>query len=181
MRLLSEKFARYSILRAAILFAIGAVTFLFPEFLLHGMVYVIAAYAILNGALGIADYFLGKKSSPGAAGYVSFVAACLLILFGILSVVYFRYLVSILPVFLGVLMMIESIVYFVIALYMNKGTKPVLIILAVSIMIGGIVANIFTFGFGGVTTLSHIFGTLLLLSCAYELTVYLTRRKAVRQ
>lgn len=181
MNSLFEKFTRYSIFRAAILCVMGIVTFFFPEFLLSGMVYVIAGYAILNGILSIADYFLREKAAPKAINYVSLIFACLLIIFGILSIAYFRYLVSLLPVFLGVLMMIESIVYFVIALYEVTRTKPILIVLAVFIMIGGIVANIFTFGFGGVLTLSHIFGTLLLLSCAYELIVYLIHRKTVKQ
>lgn len=178
---LFEIFTRYSIFRMAILFLMGAVTFLFPEFLLTGMVYVIAGYAILNGVLSIVHYFRREKAVPKAITCVNLIFACLLIVFGTLSIVYFRYLVSILPIFLGVLMMIESIVYFVIALYAFKWTKPLLIILAVFIMIGSIVANIFTFGFGSVLTLSQIFGALLLLSGAYELIVYLKHRKAVNR
>jgi uncharacterized membrane protein HdeD (DUF308 family) len=167
-------------LRAVLLGIVGIATFLFPEFLLNGMVYVIAMYAILNGALSIADYFLHGRDDKKATSYVNIAIACLLIVFGNLSVIYYRYLVSILPVLLGGLMMIESIVYFVIALCPVTKTKLLLIILAVFIMIGGIVANIFTFGFGGVLTLSQIFGTLLLLSCVYELVVCLINRKAVK-
>lgn len=181
LNLLFEKFTRYSILRAAILCVMGIVTFFSPEFLLSGMVYVIAGYAILNGALSVANYLLHEKVAHKAINCVSLIAACLLIIFGILSIVYFRYLVSILPVFLGVLMMIESIIYFVIALCAVTRTKPILIILAVFIMIGGIAVNIFTFGFGDVLALSQIFGTLLLLSCAYELIVYLIHQKAAKR
>jgi uncharacterized membrane protein HdeD (DUF308 family) len=158
----------------------GIVTFFFPEFLLSGMVYVIAGYAILNGTLSIADHFLNEEVASKAINYGNLIFACLFIIFGILSIVYFRYLVSILPVFLGVLIVIKGFVYFMIALHANTSTKPILIILAVSIMIGGIVANIFTFGFGGVLTLSHIFGTLLMLSCAYELIFYLIHRKTAK-
>ncbi len=178
--LLVEKFAKYAVFRAALLAIMGIVTFLLPEFLLSGMVYVIAGYMILNGALGITDYFLRKNENGKTASFVNIAVACLLIVFGVLSVVYYRYVVGILPVFLGGLMMIESMVYFVIALFTSAKIKPLLIFLAVFIMIGGITSNIFTFGFGSIRTLSHIFGTLLLLSCAYELFVYIVHRKTVR-
>lgn len=173
LNLLFEKFAKYSAIRMAILFAMGVVTLLFPELLLLGMVYVIAWYTILCGVLSVADYFL---PAPKAVNYVSLIFACLLIVFGVLSIVYFRYLVSLLPVFLGVIMMIESIVYLLIARCAVTKIKSALFFIAVFIMIGSIVTNIFTFGFGGVLTLSHIFGTLLMLSCVYERLVYLTHR-----
>ncbi|GEM_PF-2809702 len=178
--LLFEKFARFAMLRAALLAIMGIVTFLFPEFLLIGMVYAVAGYVILNGALGITDYFRHKNESQKTVHYVNIAVACLLIIFGILSVVYYRYLVSILPVFLGGLMMVESIVYFINALFPHTKAKPFLILLTVFIMIGGIASNVFTFGFGGIQTLSQIFGTLLLLSCGYELFIYIVHRRAVR-
>ena len=45
---LFEESARYSIFRAAILCVIGIVTFFFPDFLLSGMVYVIAGYGLYD-------------------------------------------------------------------------------------------------------------------------------------
>ncbi len=57
--LLYEKFTKYEMLRTVLLGIMGIVTFLFPDFLLSGMVYVISGYMVLNGALSIADFFLG--------------------------------------------------------------------------------------------------------------------------
>lgn len=177
--LLLKKFTKFAILRAVLLAIIGTVTFMFPKFLLDGMVYVVTGYVILNGVLIIIDYPQHKNETPKAFNFINVSTACLLIIFGILSIVYYRYLVDILPVFLGGAMMIESIVYFVNALFSDRKAKPFLIILAVLIMIGGIVSNIFTFGFGGIQTLSQIFGTLLFLSCTYELFIYVVHRRAV--
>lgn len=178
--LLFNKFAKFAMLRAVLLAILGIVTFLFPEFLLGGMVYVVAGYAIVNGAFGVTDFFQHKNESPKTVNYETIVIACLLIILGIISVVYYRHLVSILPVFLGGFMMVESIVYFANALFSDTKAKPFLILLAVFIMIGGIASNIFTFGFGGIRTLSQIFGTLLLLSCVYELFIYIVQRRTVQ-
>jgi hypothetical protein len=77
-------------------------------------------------------------------------------------------------------MIAESIVYFVTALCTKAAIRPLLIVLAVIIFIGGAACVIYTFGFGGLLTLSQIFGVLLLLSCVYELAVCLSRRKATQ-
>lgn len=178
--LLFEKFIKYAMLRAAFLGIMGIITFLFPEFLLNGMVYVIGGYVILNGALSIVGAVIHGRNDNKTTSYVNIVISCLLIICGMLSIVYHRYLISILPVFLGSLMMIEGIVYFIIALRLVTKTKLLLIFISVFIMIGGIASNIFTFGFGGLPILSQIFGTLLLLSCLYELIAYLVYRKTVK-
>jgi len=177
--LLFEIFARFAMFRATLLAIMGIVTFFFPEFLLNKMVFVIAGYAILNGALGITDYFRHKNESQKTVHYVNIALACLLIILGTLSAVYYRYLVSILPVFLGGLMMAESIIYFVNALFSYTKAKPFLFLITVFIMIGGIASNVFTFGFGGIQTLSQIFGTLLLLSCVYELFIHIVHQRPV--
>ena len=55
-----RKIAKHANLRAILLGIMGAVSFLFPDFLISGMVYVIAAYAILNGLLGVMDFISNK-------------------------------------------------------------------------------------------------------------------------
>ena len=55
-----RKIARWSGLRAVLLGAMGLVTLLFPEFLQGSIIYAVAAYAILNGALGILDFLSGR-------------------------------------------------------------------------------------------------------------------------
>ena len=167
-----RRFTRYAVLRAAVLGIMAIVSMAFPDFLKSGMVYVIAGYALLNGVLCAVDCIVQRKDDRTV---VSIVAAVPLIAFGILSAVYFRYMVGVLPVFLGVLMMIEGAIYFTAALFSPR-LKPLLIFLAVLIVTGGIVANIFAFGFGGLLTLSRIFGTIAALSCLYEVTVVLAGR-----
>ncbi|MEY8425583.1 hypothetical protein AALB52_23415 [Lachnospiraceae bacterium 38-14] len=94
-----KKIARWSGLRAALLGAMGLVTLLFPEFLQGSIIYAVAAYAILNGALGILDFLSGRGKEEKHIAYLNLFVTAAAILFGILSMVYFRYLISIIPVF----------------------------------------------------------------------------------
>ena len=94
-----KKIARWSGLRAALLGAMGLVTLLFPEFLQGSIIYAVAAYANLNGALGILDFLSGRGREEKHIAYLNLFVTAAAILFGILSMVYFRYLISIIPVF----------------------------------------------------------------------------------
>lgn len=168
-----KKIAKGAILRAVLLGVLGIVTLLFPEFLTDGMVYAIAAYAVLNGGLGIVDFVFDGGGEEKNIAYFNAVVAGLAIVCGVLCIVYYRYLVSSLPVFLGVLLVIESVVYFIAALCVKSRLKALLIISAILLAAGGAALVLFTFGFGGIPTLSKMFGVLLLLSCASELLIYL--------
>ena len=88
-----KKIARWSGLRAALLGAMGLVTLLFPEFLQGSIIYAVAAYAILNGALGILDFLSGRGREEKHIAYLNLFITAAAILFGILSIVYFRYLI----------------------------------------------------------------------------------------
>ena len=145
-----KKIARWSGLRAALLGAMGLVTLLFPEFLQGSIIYAVAAYAILNGALGILDFLSGRGREEK-------------------HIVYFRYLISIMPVFSGVLLLIESVVYFIAALCAESRLKALLVILSLLVAGGGMALVIFTFGFGGLEPFAKIFSGLLFLSCVIEL------------
>ena len=165
--------ARGSLLRAALLCVMGVAVLLFPDFLKGGILYAIAAYAILNGTLGIVDFAVGKDSKGMCLSYLNVITAGLAIVCGILCVVYFRYIVSVQPVFFGVLLVIESIVHFVAALCAKSMLKVLSIIISILLAFGGCALVVFTFGFGGLPTLSKMFGGLLLLSCISELLIYL--------
>ncbi len=58
-----ENVSKYAIFRAAILCIMSIATFVFPDFLLNGMVHVIAGYMVLNGALYIVDLFYPQQGS----------------------------------------------------------------------------------------------------------------------
>jgi uncharacterized membrane protein HdeD (DUF308 family) len=167
-------------LRATILGLMGVVTLLFPESLLSGMIYVIAGYALLNGALSVASFVADKNETKTPVNYLNLAGAALMIILGLFSIVYYRYLVRTLPVFFGALTMLEGAVYFVASLGARTKLKAVLILFAILIAIGGIILIIFTFGFGGLQTLSRIFGGLLLISCVYELIAYQAYRKIAK-
>lgn len=169
-----KKMARWSGLRAALLVAMGFVTLLFPEFLKGNIIYAVAAYAILNGVLGIVDFLSGRGKEEKHIAYLTLFVMLAAIVFGILSIVYFRYLISILPVFLGVLLLVESIMYFIAALCVKCKLKKLIIILSLLVGAGGVVLVIFTFGFGGLLPLVKIFSGLLFLSCITELLIRLT-------
>ncbi len=54
--------ARGAVIRAALLGILGITALLFPDFLAGGMIYAIAAYAILNGALGILGFVVNRAA-----------------------------------------------------------------------------------------------------------------------
>ena len=102
--------------------------------------------------------------------------AGLAIVCGILCVVYYRYLASAQPVFYGALLVIEGIVHFVAAVCAKSKLKAISIILSLLLAFGGCSLIVFTFGFGGLPTLSKMFGGLLLFSCMSELLIYLMHK-----
>lgn len=171
-----RKAAQWSGLRSALLGAMGLVTLLAPEFLKGGIIYAAAAYSILNGILSFLDFLSGRGGEEYYAAYLNLFVTAAAALFGILSIVYFRYLISILPVFLGVLLLIEGAIYFVAALCAKNGLKALLVILSLLVAGGGMVLIVFTFDFGGLPQLAKIFSALLFLSCITELLIALTCR-----
>ena len=166
-----KKIARWSGLRAVLLGTMGLITFLFPEFLKGGIIYAVAAYAIFNGVLGIVDFLSSRGKEETHIANLTLFVMLAEIIFGILCIVYFRYLISILPVFLGVLRMIESVMYFIAAFCVKCKLKVLIVILSLLVGAGGVMLVIFTFGFGGLRPLVKIFSSLLFLSCITELLI----------
>lgn len=175
---LFKKFAKYALLRAVILGVVSIITFLFPKFLSRGMIYLAAAYMILASSLNISYYVTSKDTPKIPINYFNILLTGFMIVGGVFSIIYFPYLVSLLPVFLASLMIIESLVYFVVAICSQSKFKFFLTLISISIFIGSNVLIIFTFGFGGINGLSKIFGTLVLLSFLYELVAYLISKYA---
>lgn len=172
-------FVKLPMVRAILLGVMAVLTFLFPEFLQIGMVYLISAYLIINGILIIIKRYLSR--SVNFSSYLNYFIAILLVVFGVLSIVYFRHIVSILPVFIGVLAILEGSVYLFIAYKIDKKFKSLLIIVAILLLLGGVAVNIFTFGFGDLLRLSRLTGVLLLLSLLYECIIFLSVKKTAKQ
>lgn len=174
-----ERFAKYAILRTIFLGGMGMALLLYPEFLLNGMFYAIVGYVLLDGALRIVD-FVREKESKSLLSYGSLALAILLFLVGFHSIAYARYLIQVSPVYLGTLLLFESIAYFIVAMCAAKSwQKTILAILSVMAFLGGLAVFIFTFGFGigGIPELIYISGVASLISCAYVLVSYIIYRK----
>ncbi len=103
--------------------------------------------------------------------YASLFAAIAAILLGVLSMVYARYLISVLPVFLGALLLMEGVIDLMAALCAKSKWKALLVMLSLLVAGGGATLVIFAFGFGGLQTLAKMLSTLLFLSCATELLI----------
>lgn len=181
--MLSKQFkeiAKYAMLRGGILAAMATITFLYPSFLASGMIYVIAAYAILNGILGSMRYIGNNENEEKRSFNPHLFMSSVSILFGVFCIIYFRYAVGILPVFLGMLLIVESVVHFISTLNVKGKLKPVMILLSISSAVGGIALIIFAFGFGDIKALSQMFGSLLILSCIEELLLHLHNQQITK-
>lgn len=181
MKLLYEKFAKFAMLRALFFAVMGVATLLLSEFLLGTVFYCIVAYALLYGVWGIVDYCLFAKESTATIRYAILAASILTIAFGVISIVYSRYLVHIAPLYLGGLMLVNGPVYSVAALCAKTGAQWLLKLLSICVLIGGAAIVIFTFGFEIVLTLAQVSSITLFLSCAYELVTNLIFRKSGTQ
>ena len=168
--------AGHAAFRAALLGIMGIAALLFPDFLAGGMIYAIAAYAVLNGALGVLDFAVNRNGEKKPLSYLNAGVSVLAIVCGVLCIVCFRYLAGVLPVFFGVLLVIEGIVHFVAAVCAKSRLRALSVIFALLIAFGGCALMVFTFGFGGMPTLSKLFGGLLLFSCISELLFYLMHK-----
>lgn len=173
--------ARSAAFRAVLLGIMGIVVFMFPEFLVGGIIYAIAVYAILNGVLGVLNFTVNRNSEEKPLLCFNAFVAGLAIVCGILCIVYFRYIVSAQPVFFGVLLVIEGVIHFVASLCAKSKLKGFSIILSLLLAFGGCALVVFSFGFGGVPTLSKMFGGLLHFSCVSELLIYLMYKPSYLQ
>ena len=162
-----------------------------PEFLLDGMFYAIAGYMLVDGILrsmdfvreGVANHTHEKKAGS-LLRYFSLVVAVLLIVVVIHTIIFRHLLIQVTPVYLGGLLLLEGILYFIIALYANTFTqRGFLVALSGITFLGGAAVLAFTFGFGigGIPGLTKVSGATLLLACLYELAAYLVYRKNVGQ
>lgn len=178
MKLLYEKFEKLALLRAVFFAITGIATLLFTGFLRGTVFYVFAGYVFLLGIWGFADGFFCSKETRAFVRYGNFIVAAFMIVFGILSIIYSRYLVRVAPLYLGGLMLVNGFVYFLATLCAKTRLQWFLALLSLSVLLGGGAIVIFTFGFEIVLTLAEVSSITLLLSCAYELIAHLIYRKS---
>ena len=110
-RILAEGFAKRANLRAVLLGTMGIIALLFSDFLQSGMIRAFAVYMILNGCLGVRDWFAGGTDKKAVCGLMTAAA----IICGILCIAYHHYLTTMQPVFYGAVLMVEGSICFVTA------------------------------------------------------------------
>ncbi|AEE91949.1 conserved membrane protein of unknown function [Tepidanaerobacter acetatoxydans Re1] len=185
--LLFKNFTKYALLRAAFWGIMGIILFALPDFFLDGMFYAIVGYMLVDGILRIVDFVresaanhIHEKKAGSPLRYFSLVVAVLLLVVVIHSIIFRDLLIQVTPVYLGGLLLLRGILYFVIALCANTFMqRGLLVALSGIVFLGGAAVLVFTFGFGigGIPGLIKVSGAALLLACLYELAAYLVYRK----
>ncbi len=170
---LLSSFARRAPLRALALGATGACALLFTEHLCDELALAVSAYLLVFGLMGLYDCV----SLEGPVRALNLFAGALSVAMGAASVVWRRYAVGTLPVFLGAFIMVSATAYLFIAV-LCKAMPPIWPLLTLG---GGIALCVFAFGFGGRSALSELFGTLALLCTLCEFQLRRTARDALRR
>lgn len=187
--ILFQRFAKLSLVRAAFWLVMGASLLIMPEldFLLNGMFYVLTGYFLVNAVLRI--FFFVRETATennqnnranSVCRYISLAIAILYIIAAIHFIVYREWLNEFTPAFLGGLLMLEGILYFVMALCSNTALQKFLLVtLSIAIFLGAVVTIGFTFGFGigGIHGITVVLGIALLLAFLYEIVAFYVYRR----
>lgn len=185
--ILFERFTKLSLLRAVFWFIMGVSLLLMPDFLLGGLFYVLIGYLIVNALLRIFFFARGANAENTqdnkvtlASRYISLVIAVLFVIVAVHFIIYREWLNEFTPAFLGGLLMLEGILYFVIALCaVTALQKFLLVILSGATFLQAALAIAFTFGFGvgGFTGMTTVLGIALLLAFLYEIAAFSIARR----
>lgn len=182
---LFERFTKLSPVRAVFWLVMGASLFIKPEldFLLNGLFYALTGYLLVNAVLRIIFFIretIRKSDQKRAAVLVvrcgSIAIALTFIVAAIHLIIFREWLHEFTPALLGGLLMLEGVLYFVIALCaITALQKFLLVILSGAVCLTAIISIGFTFGFGvnGVTGMIIVLGIALLSASLYEIAAFL--------
>lgn len=178
MRAMFDKLAKFALLRGALFVGLGVLMLAAPESVMKAIVYVLAAYSIVLGILNIVAFYRGRTRV--FFGY-DFISGAMLILLGVVMIIFTKGILSVLPIFLGVLLILGGVARLIEALGGAAGMggpRAVLLVLAVLLIAGGVVviANPFTTS----VILFQVYGALVVLQGISEVTSYFAHRKAAR-
>ena len=109
-----ERFTRFSIPRILFFGIMGIILFAIPSFVLSGAFYAVVGYLVLAGVYSLV-YFI-RRGEKHLLKYTSVSVSVILILFGFISMVFARYLANVSPLYLGAIILIESVCYFSVSL-----------------------------------------------------------------
>ncbi|MDL2327994.1 DUF308 domain-containing protein [Ruminococcaceae bacterium OttesenSCG-928-A11] len=179
MRNLFEKLARYALLRGVLYIALGVLMLIAPEPVMQVIVYVLAGYAITMGIINIVAGL--RDQTAGALGF-DFVSGAMLIVLGVVMIIFTRGILSVLPIFLGVMLVIAGIARLAEAVGGGPqmgASRILLIVLAVLIAAGGIV--IIVNPFTSAVILFQVFGALVVMQGVGEVISYFTFKRIGKQ
>lgn len=185
--ILFARFTKLSLLRAVFWLVMGISLLLMPDFLLGGLFYVLIGYLLINAFFRIvfftcettAEYLQNNKGAL-ASRYAGLMIAVLFLIVAVHFIIYREWLNEFTPVFLGGLLILEGMLYFVIALCAATTLqKLLLVILSGATFLQAIIAIAFTFGFGigGLTGMTKVLGIALLLAFLYEIAAFCANRR----
>lgn len=134
--ILFERFTKLSLLRAIFWLIMGISLLLMPDFLLDGLFYVLTGYLIVNTLLRIFFFYLEvtaghtrDNKAALASRYISLAIAVLFVIVTVHFIIFKKWLNEFTPAFLSGLLMLEGILYFVIALCAVTALQKFLLII----------------------------------------------------
>lgn len=176
MRGVFGKLAKYALIRGVLYVALGILMVVAPEVVMQVIVYILAVYAIIMGVINIAAHLRSRGEDASSFGLITGV---LLVVLGIVMFIFTQAILSILPIFLGALLILAGVSRLVEAIGGGSslgGPRILLIILALLIIIGGLLV-IFN-PFSTAVLLFRVFGILVIVQGVGELISFFTFRKS---
>ncbi|MCI0130335.1 MULTISPECIES: DUF308 domain-containing protein [Enterococcaceae] len=170
MSSLFRSIQRHAFSRGILYLLIGILIFLKPKQLFDAGVYLIVGYNVLLGVINLVGYLKNKQNGQVSMSIFYFIAALIIWLFA-------QPIVSILPIFLGILIIIGGATRISRALnlrqYVNISYVPMLVY-GIALLIAGIF--ILFNPFGSLIVLFQFFGIVLTLSGISELVTAIKLR-----
>lgn len=175
MRTVFNKLSNHALLRAFVYIILGLLMIIIPQTILHIIVYILAAYIAILGIINIVNFFRCRECSNVGFDLVS---GILMVVIGILMVVFATQLVSIMPIFLGILLIISAAANLVQVINYGRmigKTNFLLVILNLLVIAGGIIVMVNPFS--SAVLLLQIFGGITILSGIAEIIAFFLYRK----
>lgn len=170
---LFKKIREQALIRALIFLVLGILIIIFPDPIMRIIVYILGALFIVMGVINLITYFSNRSHSRGEASDFTFILGILYILIGIILLVFYKQILLILPVVLGILLILDATLYFLESINLSKVSSGTGIPLLVYSIIMVIVGIIFMFNpFGSLSFLLRVFGVILICIAVFDVYVY---------
>ncbi|MBO0471270.1 DUF308 domain-containing protein [Enterococcus sp. DIV0242_7C1] len=174
-----EQLRKYALLRGIVYILFGLLIVVNPRSVFQAAVYFISAYIAIMGILNLYDGFKVKKAT-GTYG-MSFLGGIVLLVIAGIVLVFAKGIVSILPIFLGLAIVIVGVSRGMQAVnlrnYVNVNWLPMLIYSAILIIAG----LVLTFNpFSSVLVLFQLFGGILIFMGIGEVVAFFQLRNIDR-